>query len=261
MDLGIAGKVAFVAASTSGLGRASALALAAEGVQVCVTGRREQALADVVAQIREAGGTAVSTQLDVEDAASIEQAISLCERELGPIDILVLNGPGPKPGSPSTITSEDVAQASARLIEPHVSMVNRVLPGMRERGWGRIVAIGSTAVITPSEQLVLSTVGRQGLAGYLKALSLEVGRDGVTVNMVHPGRILTPRIDQLDEDAATREGVEPADIRKRFEENIPVKRLGDPAELGAAVAFLASKKAGYITGTAIRLDGGVTPVQ
>ena len=185
MDLGIAGKVAFVAASTSGLGRASALALAAEGVQVCVTGRREQALADVVAQIREAGGTAVSTQLDVEDAASIEQAISLCERELGPIDILVLNGPGPKPGSPSTITSEDVAQASARLIEPHVSMVNRVLPGMRERGWGRIVAIGSTAVITPSSSWCSQRL-TPGFGGVFEGAVFGVGRDGVTVNMVHP---------------------------------------------------------------------------
>lgn len=260
MDLGIAGKVAFVAASTSGLGRASAVALAAEGVHVCVTGRRAEALDEVVSEIREAGGTAVSTQLDVEDVNSVEQALDLCERELGPVDILVLNGPGPKPGSPTTVTTDDVAEAFGRLVQPHVQMVNHVLPGMCERKWGRIVAIGSTAVITPSMQLVLSTMGRQSLTGYLKALSLEVGADGVTVNMVHPGRILTPRIDQLDADAAQREGVEPEDIRKQFEENIPVKRLGKPEEMGAAVAFLASEKAGYITGTSIRLDGGVTPV-
>lgn len=260
MDLQISEKVAFVAASTSGLGRASVLALAAEGAHVCVTGRTAKAREEVVKQIREAGGVALEVPLDVEDATSIEQAISTCERELGPVSILVLNGPGPKPASPSTITSEDVAGAAARLIEPHVRMVNRVLPGMRERGWGRIIAIGSTAVVTPSQQLVLSTIGRQGLAGYLKALSQEVGGDGVTVNMVHPGRILTPRIDQLDQDAATREGVSAADVRERFEQTIPVKRLGDPAELGAAVAFLASQQAAYITGTAVRLDGGATPV-
>ncbi|WP_297556757.1 SDR family oxidoreductase [uncultured Actinomyces sp.] len=260
MDLQIGGKVAFVAASTSGLGRASALALAAEGARVCITGRNEQAREEVVSQIREAAGVALSVPLDIEDAACVEQAIDMCESELGPVDILVLNGPGPKPASPTTITSEDVAGAVARLIEPHVRMVNRVLPGMRERGWGRIIAIGSTAVVTPSQQLVLSTIGRQGLAGYLKALSQEVGGDGVTVNMVHPGRILTPRIDQLDEDAAAREGVQAVDIRQRFEQNIPAKRLGDPAELGATVAFLASQQAAYITGTAVRLDGGVTPV-
>lgn len=260
MDLQISGKVAFVAASTSGLGRASALALAAEGAHVCVTGRTAKVREEVVKQIREAGGVALEVPLDVEDAASTAQAISTCERELGPVSILVLNGPGPKPASPSTITSEDVAGAAARLIEPHVRMVNQVLPGMRERGWGRIIAIGSTAVVTPSGQLVLSTIGRQGLAGYLKALSQEVGEDGVTVNMVHPGRILTPRIDQLDQDAAVREGVSAADVRERFEQTIPVKRLGDPAEMGAAVAFLASQQAAYITGTALRLDGGATPV-
>ncbi|MDO5034608.1 MAG: SDR family oxidoreductase [Actinomycetaceae bacterium] len=260
MDLGISNKVAFVAASTSGLGRASAIALAGEGVKVCVSGRNVDRGNEVVEQIRTAGGTAMFTPLDVEDPASVDAAISACEAEFGNIDILVLNGPGPKPGFPSKISSEDVAAAAARLIEPHVRMVNRVLPGMREQGWGRIVAVGSTAVITPSQQLVLSTIGRQGLTGYLKALSLEVGADGVTVNMVHPGRILTPRIDQLDADSASREGVEASDIRRRFESTIPVRRLGDPSELGATVAFLASMQAGYITGSSVRLDGGAVPI-
>lgn len=260
MDLKIKDRVAFVAASTSGLGRASALALAAEGVAVCVTGRDEERCAPVVDQIEGAGGRAIASALDVENPESVQAALEKCESELGPIDILVLNGPGPKPGTPTQVTPEYVVEAYARLVQPHVQMVNHVLPGMRERKWGRIVAIGSTAIITPSEQLVLSTMGRQSLAGYLKALSLEVGADGITVNMVHPGRILTPRIDQLDQDAAERQGVTAEEVRKQFEENIPVKRLGDPSEMGAAVAFLSSDLAGYITGTSIRLDGGVTPV-
>lgn len=259
MDLGIAGKVAFVAASTSGLGRACAIALAAEGAKVCVTGRNKEKADEVVSLIEEAGGSAIAAPLDVENPDSVDGAISACEK-LGLIDILVLNGPGPKPGAPSKIDPEDVAAANARLIQPHVQMVNRVLPGMRERGWGRIIAVGSTAIITPSEQLVLSSIGRMGLEGYLKALSLEVGADGVTVNMVHPGRVLTPRIEQLDSDAAEREGIEAADVRRRFENSIPVRRLGEPAELGAAVAFLASDRAGYITGSSIRLDGGAVPV-
>lgn len=261
MDLQISGRVAFVAASTSGLGRASAVALAAEGVAVCVTGRSLERCEPVVREIEEAGGEATACVLDVEDSLSVEAALEHCVSQLGAIDILVLNGPGPKPGSPTTVEPRDVDEAIHRLVSPHVEMVNAALPGMRERGWGRVIAIGSTAVITPSEQLVLSTMGRQGLAGYLKALASEVGKDGVTVNLVHPGRIATPRIDQLDEDQAQRDGVTASDVRARFEDAIPVKRLGNPAELGATVAFLASEYAGYITGTSIRLDGGVTPVQ
>ncbi|MDO5049313.1 MAG: SDR family oxidoreductase [Actinomycetaceae bacterium] len=261
MDLRISNKVAFVAASTSGLGRAAALALAAEGVRVCVTGRDIERCIPVVDEIEQAGGTAIAAALDVLDKDSITAALKHTEDEFGPVDILILNGPGPKPGSPTTVTPEDVADAFGRLVQPHVQMVNHVLPGMRERGWGRIIAIGSTAVITPSMQLVLSTMGRQALAGYLKALSLEVGGDGITVNMVHPGRILTPRIDQLDADAAKREGVQPEDIRRQFEQNIPVKRLGDPSEMGAAIAYLASEGAAYVTGTSLRLDGGITPIQ
>ncbi|MDO5728824.1 MAG: SDR family oxidoreductase [Actinomycetaceae bacterium] len=261
MDLKIADRVAFVAASTSGLGRASAVALAAEGVAVCVTGRSLERCEPVVDEITAAGGRATACVLDVEDPDSVAAALGHCESELGAIDILVLNGPGPKPGLPSQVVAEDVDGAVRRLVSPHVQMINAVLPGMKERGWGRVIGIGSTAVITPSEQLVLSTMGRQALAGYLKALSTEVGKDGITVNMVHPGRIATPRIDQLDADQAERDGVSAQDVRTRFENAIPVKRLGDPAELGATVAFLASVHAGYITGVGIRLDGGVTPVQ
>lgn len=260
MDLGIANRVAFVAASTSGLGRAGALALAGEGVKVCVTGRTQQRCQPVVEEICASRGTAVAAPMDVEDAQSVESALASCVAALGPIDILVLNGPGPKPALPSAVTGEDVQAAVARLVAPHLQMVNAVLPGMRERGWGRVIAIGSTAVITPSEQLVLSTLGRQALAGYLKALATEVAPDGVTVNLVHPGRIATARIDQLDADQAQREGTTAAAVRAKFESTIPVRRLGDPTEMGAAIAFLASSPAAYITGTSLRLDGGVTPV-
>ncbi|MDO5721821.1 MAG: SDR family oxidoreductase, partial [Actinomycetaceae bacterium] len=203
---------------------------------------------------------ATAAAMDVEDPDSVRAALAHCQSHLGPIDILVLNGPGPKPGQPSEVTGEDAQAAVARLVSPHLQMLSATLPGMRERGWGRVIAIGSTAVITPSQQLVLSTMGRQALAGYLKALAGEVAPQGVTVNMVHPGRIATPRIDQLDADQAQREGVSSQQVRAQYENTIPVRRLGDPAEMGAAVAFLASERAGYITGTSLRLDGGVTPV-
>ncbi|MDT3768034.1 SDR family oxidoreductase [Gleimia hominis] len=260
MDLGLTNKVAFVAASTSGLGRASAVELAAEGARVFVTGRTQARVQTVVEQVLEAGGEADGAVMDVEDLASVEHAAATCEAVFGPIDVLVLNGPGPRPGKPTTVEPKDVDEAMNRLVKPHIALVNRCLPHMQKQGWGRIIAVGSVAVQTPSEQLVLSSMGRMALAGYLKALSLEVGASGVTVNVVHPGRILTPRIDQLDADAAQREGVSPQDVRERFENSIPVKRLGKPEELAAAVVFYSSKEAAYITGTGLRVDGGSTPV-
>lgn len=260
MDLQIAGKVALVVASTAGLGRASALALAREGVKVCVTGRSLERCEEVVDEISASGGTAVAATLDVEDTASLDAALEECRSQLGDVDILVLNGPGPNPGQPSSVDGAELNSAVARLVTPHLHLIGATLAHMRQQRWGRIIAIGSTAVVTPSEQLVLSTMGRQALTGYLKALASEIASDGITVNVVHPGRITTPRIDQLDSDQAAREGITPQEVRSRFESTIPVRRLGDPSELGAAVAFLASSQAAYITGTALRVDGGATDV-
>lgn len=263
MDLGLEGKVALVMAGTSGLGRAAAAALAAEGVRVCLTGRDAAHASEVAAAITPADATVgevMGVGMDVEDLTSVECAIRACETKLGPVDIAVLNGPGPAPANPSEVSVEAAEAAFTRLVSPHLTAINLVLPGMRERGWGRIIAIASTAVITASQQLVLSTMGRSALVGYLKALAGEVGADGVTVNVVHPGRVLTPRIEQLDEDQAQRSGVSTQQVRSEFESQIPVRRLGRPQELGQAVAYLASEAAAYVTGSAIRVDGGSTPV-
>jgi 3-oxoacyl-[acyl-carrier protein] reductase len=144
-----------------------------------------------------------------------------------------------------------------RLVAPHVALVRRVLPGMRERGFGRIVAIGSSGVVEPIPHLVASNTGRAALAGYLKTLAREVAAEGVTVNMALPGRIATDRVASLDRQAAERTGRSLAEVRAAGEAALPAGRYGTPEEFGTLVAFLSSTRASYITGTAVRCDGGL----
>ena len=271
MDLGIAGKTALVAASTGGLGLAVARALAAEGVRVAVVGRRRDRAKEIVAELQAAYGSgtlgvgslgtsgfdAVAIEADLGTPEGIESAVDQTVANLGPIDILVLNGPGPKPGAAATLTSEDMAAAFDLLVKPHHALVSKVLPGMRERRWGRILAIGSSGVTAPLPNLAVSNTGRAALAGYLKTLDAEVALDEVTVNLLLPGRIATDRVTQLDQAAAKRRGTTLEDIQLESRKTIPARRYGEPAEFGAAAAFLCSAPASYITGVALRCDGGL----
>ncbi|WP_437583253.1 SDR family oxidoreductase [Paramicrobacterium sp. CJ85] len=253
MDLQLRGKTAFVAASTGGLGRAIAEALAAEGANVVITGRR----AELAEQIAAGLPSAMGIELDVTDADSRVSAIEQAAASFGPIDILVINGPGPRPGTASEASADDVADAFTRLVAPGHDLVSRVLPGMRERGWGRIVAVGSSGIQSPIPNLAGSNTGRAALAGYLKTLAAEVAADGVTVNLVLPGRIATDRVAQLDAAQAERRGIDAAEAKRRSEQTIPAGRYGDPAEFGAVAAFLCGAQAAYITGVALRVDGGL----
>lgn len=253
MDLQLQGKTAFVAASTGGLGRAIAEALGAEGANVVVTGRRRERAAEIAADLP----SAIGIELDVTDAASRAAALEKATASFGPIDILVINGPGPKPGTAAEATAADIADSYERLVAPGHDLVSRVLPGMRERGSGRIVAVGSSGIVSPIPNLAGSNTGRAALAGYLKTLSTEVAVDGVTVNLVLPGRIATDRVAQLDAAQAERQGIDPVEARRRSEQTIPAGRYGDPSEFGAAVAFLCGAQAAYITGVALRVDGGL----
>ena len=258
MDLGISGKTALVAASTGGLGLAIARSLAAEGVRVAITGRRQVRAKEIVAELTDAygpGAVAIEADLSTPDgvAAAVEQSVA----ELGPIDILVLNGPGPKPGAAATLSADDVAAAFDLLVRPHHALVSQVLPGMRERRWGRILAVGSSGVVAPLPNLAVSNTGRAALAGYLKTLAAEVALDAVTVNMLLPGRIATDRVAELDQAAAKRRGTTVEDIQLESRKTIPARRYGDPEEFGAAAAFLCSAPASYITGVALRCDGGL----
>ncbi|HEU4667083.1 MAG TPA: SDR family oxidoreductase [Arthrobacter sp.] len=261
MDLGIAGKTALVAASTGGLGLAVARALAAEGAKVAVVGRRRDRAKEIVAELHAAhrtpGFDAAAIEADLATAEGVASAVDQSVANLGPIDILVLNGPGPKPGAAATLGSEDIAAAFDLLVKPHHALVSRVLPGMRERRWGRILAVGSSGVAAPLPNLAVSNMGRAALAGYLKTLAAEVALDAVTVNMLLPGRIATDRVAELDLAAAKRRGTTLEDIRLESRKTIPARRYGEPAEFGAAAAFLCSAPASYITGVALRCDGGL----
>ncbi len=253
MDLGLTGKIALVLGSTGGLGRASAQALAAEGAHVVIAGRRAGLVGEVAAALPSATGVVV----DLADPDAPALLVNRAREQFGEVDIVVLNGGGPPPGAADAFTAEAAQAAFDLLLKQHISLVGAVLPGMRERGWGRVLAIGSSGVRQPILTLTASNVGRAALAAYLKTLAGTVAGDGVTVNMVLPGRIDTDRVAQLDRAAADRTGVTPEASRAVSEATIPAGRYGDPAEFGAVVAFLASQHAAYVTGEQVRVDGGL----
>ncbi len=253
MDLGLTGKVAVVLGSTSGLGRASAEALAAEGAHVVVVGRRAELVEEVVSSLPSATGVVA----DLQEPDAPARIAAAAREAYGRVDVLVLNGGGPKPGPALDLDLDAVRTATELLLMPHVAMVREVLPAMREAGWGRIIAVGASAVQEPSQLLAASSVGRAALAGYLKTLSIDVAREGVTVNMVLPGRIETDRVAALDGFVAEHTGSSPAAVREASEGEIPAGRYGRPEEFGAVVTFLASDLASYVTGEQVRCDGGL----
>lgn len=253
MKLGIAGKTALVCASTSGLGRATATSLAADGARVVITGRTEERAKEVAEGIPGAIGIGVDLVAPGGAASLLEQATLL----VGAVDILVLNGPGPAPGSARTTDHDGIDSAIETLIHPQVTLIRGALPTMIKRGWGRILSISSMSIQTPIPNLALSNLGRAGLAGYLKTLATEVAGDGVTVNSLLPGRVATPRAHEIDVALATATGRSVAEVESESVAVIPARRYGDPAEFGAVAAFLCSTHAGYLTGTSIRFDGGM----
>lgn len=253
MDLGLHSKIALVAGSTSGLGRATAERLSEEGARVVIVGRRGDLARDIATSLPDSW----SIQADVTKADDRRRLIDEVREECGGVDVLILNGGGPKPGIAQDLDTGAAEEAFASLVAPHIDLVNGFLPRMREQGWGRIVAIGSSGVQQPIPNLTASNLGRAGLAGYLKTLAGEVASDGVTVNMVLPGRIGTDRVGQLDRANAERAGLTEEVVRERSIATIPAGRYGDVEEFAATVAFAASGPASYITGEQIRCDGGM----
>jgi 3-oxoacyl-[acyl-carrier protein] reductase len=253
MDTQLKGRTAVVPGASSGLGLAVARALAAEGANVALGGRR----GELVRAEAEKLPSAVGVEIDLTDPGAPDALVGAAQERFGPVDVLVLNGGGPPPGVAVDFTPEQVADAVALLVQPHLRLVKAVLPGMRERSFGRIVAIGSSGVQQPLERLVASNAGRAALAGYLKTLATEVAADGVTVNMVLPGRIDTDRVGVLDRANAERSGTSEEEMRARSEAAIPAGRYGTPEEFAAVVTFLASAAAAYVTGEQVRCDGGL----
>jgi 3-oxoacyl-[acyl-carrier protein] reductase len=251
MDLGLRGKLALVTGASSGLGRASALALAAEGARVAVAARRRDLLDAVAADARAAGAPdAAGYHVDLADAASIDALLAAVRERQGEPAILVANSGPPPPGTAETLTLAQWDAAYAPTMRAMLQLVDGVLPAMRAAGWGRIIYIGSSALKTPIPNLALSNAFRAGVLGALKSLSLGVAADGVTVNTIAPGRIETDRARQIYADPA---------VRAKQVAQIPAGRFGEPGEFGPLVAFLAGEPARYITGTTIAVDGGLSP--
>ena len=256
MDLGIRGKVALVMASSRGLGRAMAISLAREGVKVAVAGRNVEDLQQSVALIKEVGGEAFSLQWDLSDLAKIDGLVSQVESALGPIDILINNTGGPPP-TPAAGQDPALWQKSFNeMVLSLIAITDRVLPGMRQRKWGRIITSTTSGAIAPIKNLAISNTLRAALLAWSKTLATEVASDGITVNIIMPGRVATDRLRQLDEARAKREGISYEEVVKASLQQIPMGRYGDPQEYGDAATFLASQNASFITGTIMRIDGG-----
>jgi 3-oxoacyl-[acyl-carrier protein] reductase len=246
MDLGLEGRVALVTGASKGIGSGIAAALAAEGARVAVASRSQERIEATAEEIG-----ARPYVFDAADLDAVPALIDAVESDLGPIDVYVANTGGPPAGpDPLGFTREQWETAHRTLILSPMAIIERVLPGMRSRGWGRVLAVGSSAVLEPIGAIQLSNAHRPGLVAAFKVLAKQTASDGVTFNHIHPGRIATERIFG---NAGSREAAEAAAA-----EEVPAGRLGTVEEIAAPAAFLCSERASYVTGTWLLVDGGLT---
>jgi 3-oxoacyl-[acyl-carrier protein] reductase len=259
MNLQIEGRVALVLGGGGGLGSAIAQSLAREGVKVAVASVTPASVEASAQRVRDAGGIAQALTWDLADLSSIDGHVKSVEAQLGPVDILVNNTGGPPPTPAAGQDSALWMKHFQSMVVSVIAITDRVLPGMRSRKWGRIITSTSSGVVAPIPNLGLSNALRSSLVGWSKTLAREVGKDGITSNIVLPGRIFTDRIRFLDEQKAKREGRTVEAVEAEGLAAIPLGRYGDPQEYGDVVAFLASDRAAYITGSVIRVDGGLIP--
>ena len=257
MDFGLKGRVALVAAASRGLGRAVAEELAREGVSLILCARGERALKDTAREIKEKAKVLVLSVAG--DVAVQEDVARIVERGLdrfGRIDILVTNAGGPPAGEFERLSREDWDAAIRLTLTSVLELTRAVLPGMKERRWGRILNVTSIAVKQPVENLILSNSLRAAVTGFARTLANEVAPYGITVNNLLPGYTRTERVVELAKAMAERRGLSEREVQAEWEAQIPMKRLGEPHEFAALAAFLASERASYITGTSITVDGG-----
>jgi 3-oxoacyl-[acyl-carrier protein] reductase len=250
MDLGLRGKVALVTGSTAGLGEACARALAAEGASVVVCGRR----GDLARRLgEELDG--LGLEADLTDPGTSARLVDAAIERFGRLDILVGSTGGPPPGTALDVPAEAYDDALDLLVKPLVRLAQLAVPHMREAGSGRIVFVTSGVVREPVGMLVLSNAVRMAVHGFAKSLARQVAADGITVNCVLLGRVATDRIAFLDQAAAAASGRTSEEVRAANQRGIPAGRYGEPSELGAAVAFLCSAQAAYVSGVSLPVDG------
>jgi 3-oxoacyl-[acyl-carrier protein] reductase len=257
LDLQLKYKTALVFGAGGGLGGAIAKSLAAEGVAVVTADINEESAKSTADAINANGGRATSLVWDIADLSVIERQLDQVKSKFGPVDILVNNTGGPPPTPASGQSPADWSKYFDMMVRSVICVTDAILPDMRERKWGRIITSTSSGVVAPIPNLGISNSLRLALVGWSKTLAREVGRDGITANIVLPGRIATGRIVFLDEQKAKRENRPVADVTAESTGMIPVGRYGEPSEYGDAVTFLASPRASYITGSVIRIDGGL----
>jgi 3-oxoacyl-[acyl-carrier protein] reductase len=253
VTLGLDGKAALVCGASRGLGRAIAEELVAEGASVAVCSRDPESIAAAAGEL---GSEVLAVAGDLAVPGEPTRVVEAAVERFGRLDVLVANTGGPPAGTHDTLSLDDWDRATALLLRSTVELAAAALPGMKERGWGRILVVTSVAVRQPVDNLILSNSLRAGVTGYAKTLAREVAADGVTVNTILPGYTATERVTELNRANAEREGVTPEEVQARLEASIPLGRLAEPREFAALAAFLASERAGYITGSAIAVDGG-----
>lgn len=259
MDLGLNNKTALVLGGGGGLGGAIARALAAECCRVAVADVALAPAQETVKSIASGGGTAMAIGWDISDLQIIDARVAMVEDAYGPVDILVNMTGGPPPTSAAGQDPAIWAKQFQAMVLSVIAITDRVLPGMKKAGWGRIITSASSGVVAPIAHLGISNTLRAALLGWSKTLAREVAGDGITVNIIVPGRIATARVHSLDARKAEREGKTVEQIVSQSMATIPVGRYGEPEEYADCVAFLASARAGYVTGSIMRVDGGLIP--
>jgi len=253
MDLGLKGRRAFVTGASRGIGRAIAYALAAEGAEVTAVARSGEPLRSLRDSAIDLPGNITARQCDLADAV----AISTLSDVLGHTDVLVLNTGGPPPGAAADISDDLWLQQFEAMFLSVIRVTRLALAGMRERRFGRIILVVSSGVLQPIPHLAISNALRVALVGWAKTLADEVAAAGITVNCIAPGRIATDRVAQIDRSRALRDGLSLEEAERQSRDTIPAGRYGDPAEFAAVAAFLASNSASYMTGSVLRVDGGM----